>query len=356
MKENKGITLIALVITIIVLLILAGVSIATLTGEHGILTQANNAKQRTEDAEADERNKINVLEEELDKYVDDITGKKVKNLVGKMTENTIAKDEYGNKIVIPKDFKVTNDTKKVNEGIVIEDDDGNQFVWIPVGEVSNGSTTKTVKLSRYTFASDGTPTEEETNPIIKGSYNYQELETSSNGNTTAKNLQGFINSANTNGGYYLGRYEASNNEGKVGSKYDKATWTNITQPNAAIAAREMYASNSSYTSDLINSYAWDTAIVFIQSFGQNSNYSNQTRLNTSKLNTGKANDEQLNINDMASNIWEWTTETYSLASEPCVVRGGHYYATSNYTAYRSMSLISGSYYNHGFRPLLYIQP
>ena len=55
MKNNKGITLIALVITIIVLLILAGVSIAMLTGSNGILTQANNAKTQTANAEAAER-------------------------------------------------------------------------------------------------------------------------------------------------------------------------------------------------------------------------------------------------------------------------------------------------------------
>ena len=50
LKNNKGITLIALVITIIVLLILAGVSIAMLTGNNGILTQANSAKDNTEKA------------------------------------------------------------------------------------------------------------------------------------------------------------------------------------------------------------------------------------------------------------------------------------------------------------------
>ena len=54
-KNQKGITLIALVITIIVLLILAGVSIAMLTGENGILTQAGNAKSETNKAEAVER-------------------------------------------------------------------------------------------------------------------------------------------------------------------------------------------------------------------------------------------------------------------------------------------------------------
>ena len=55
MKNNKGITLIALVITIIVLLILAGVSIAMLTGQNGILSQATQAKDDTAKAEAVER-------------------------------------------------------------------------------------------------------------------------------------------------------------------------------------------------------------------------------------------------------------------------------------------------------------
>ena len=55
MRSQKGITLIALVITIIVLLILAGVSIAMLTGQNGILTRANNAKEDTAVAEAVER-------------------------------------------------------------------------------------------------------------------------------------------------------------------------------------------------------------------------------------------------------------------------------------------------------------
>ena len=55
-KNTKGITLIALVITIIVLLILAGVSIAMLTGQNGILTQAQRAKNETENAQGKEQN------------------------------------------------------------------------------------------------------------------------------------------------------------------------------------------------------------------------------------------------------------------------------------------------------------
>ena len=61
MMKEKGITLIALVITIIVLLILAGVSIAMLTGQNGILTQAQNAKTTTDNKSAEEKVKLAVM-------------------------------------------------------------------------------------------------------------------------------------------------------------------------------------------------------------------------------------------------------------------------------------------------------
>ncbi len=58
LRETKGITLIALVITIIVLLILAGISIATLTGENGILNKANKASEEIKRATAEEKIKL----------------------------------------------------------------------------------------------------------------------------------------------------------------------------------------------------------------------------------------------------------------------------------------------------------
>ena len=68
MKNKKGITLIALVITIIVLLILAGVSIATITGENGILKRASNAAQKSDEVAEDENQKISSYENEIDNY------------------------------------------------------------------------------------------------------------------------------------------------------------------------------------------------------------------------------------------------------------------------------------------------
>ena len=67
-QQENGITLIALVITIIVLLILAGVSIAMLTGENGILTQAQRAKNETENAQAEEENILSDYENYLSQY------------------------------------------------------------------------------------------------------------------------------------------------------------------------------------------------------------------------------------------------------------------------------------------------
>lgn len=67
-KSGKGITLIALVITIIVLLILAGVSIATLTGDNGILTRAQEAKNKTEEAQKDEENILSSYEDKINEY------------------------------------------------------------------------------------------------------------------------------------------------------------------------------------------------------------------------------------------------------------------------------------------------
>ena len=106
-KNSKGITLIALVITIIVLLILAGVTIATLTGDNGILTQAGNAKEQTEKADIIERAKIEIVgvqsenngelpKEDLDRILKSYD-----------KDGTIRIDDEGNRyIVTSKNYKI----------------------------------------------------------------------------------------------------------------------------------------------------------------------------------------------------------------------------------------------------------
>ena len=117
-------------------------------------------------------------------------------------------------------------------------------------------------------------------------------------------------------------------------------------------------SNVGVESDLINSYAWDTAIVFIQEMGNN-NYANKADGNGILKNTGTIGDEVCNIHDMASNCYEWSTEystgTNTGYASPCVNRGGHYSNSNDYTARRDnyYATTVGSY--HSFRLTLYVK-
>jgi len=125
------------------------------------------------------------------------------------------------------------------------------------------------------------------------------------------------------------------------SKKDGFVYNQITQPQAAELSRNMYTNNN-FESDLINSYAWDTVIVFIQTFGQ-SNYWKQVPLSENILKTGIAGDEQLHINDMAGNVLEWTTESYNMSSNTSISRGGSFNSTSNYTTVRHDFGVGNSY-------------
>ena len=111
-KDTKGITLIALVITIIVLLILAGVSIAMLTGQNGILTQAQNSKTTTEYKSAEEKVKLAIMAARSQSETGALDADK---LIAEITNNyggTASKTDNGfpvNATVDGKDFKVDGD-------------------------------------------------------------------------------------------------------------------------------------------------------------------------------------------------------------------------------------------------------
>ena len=384
LKTSKGITLIALVITIIVLLILAGVSIAMLTGENGILTQAQRAKTETENAAANEAARLDEYNQVMNNWINGGTTTGGGNTIGGLdtvtgteTSNTTVQDSLENKVVVPAGFKVVNPTDNVEDGIIIEDVShgataGSQFVWIPVGTIKTSSGDKTITLSRYTFDSSGTPTDQGSNII--NSY-IQELNTGK-GNTTAKEnieseTEGFRGSAIKNGGYYIGRYEArtatergaeTDPETQITVKPDEFVYNYVTQLQAADLSRNMY-NDGNFESDLVNSYAWDTAIDFLQKCDDRTDktkpYSRQNSLNTgsvaSKGTNGTGTEDVIcNVYDMASNCYEWTTETYSYASSPCVNRGGYYNNSIYYTAGRNVSSTSNSNDYNAFRPLLYL--
>ena len=432
-SNQTGITLIALVVTIVVLLILAGVSINALFSENGIIKRAQDAQNKMNNAQESDLNALNDLDKWINNQVNGTTGgnttggndnpsttPKISTLVGKVVDkNTKAEDAYGNKITIPKGFKILehNPTSStgavtynytnleetgehipaVQDGIVIEDTQtgtaGNQFVWVPVGTIKNkNGSTNTITLGRYEFDSS-TGALKSTTPaqvasvenctkivtISKGGTDYQELSTFREGNSatnstaqnaTARNLEEFISTTLANGGYYIARFEASGTASKIASKYNQTVLGNITQPNAAKVAREMYGEVKEnnelvYASDLVNSYAWDTAIVFIQTYSGKTDYASHNGSITTKAftATGKNNDKYCNIWDMSGNAYEWTTE-YSTSSHnsnfyPCVRRGGYYDTDSgvaiNYTSARSYNNTTYSLSIVSLRSLLYVK-
>ena len=147
-------------------------------------------------------------------------------------------------------------------------------------------------------------------------------------------------------------------------KYNQVPYVNVTRDTAKSQAEAMYSGkNNNVVSELISSYAWDTALNFIcqtNSVGYtlatttSSSYGN---IGTgSRKNTGvDTNDDYSKIHDLLGNCWEWTTEYSSDSGSPCVDRGGSYYASDCYAAYRYGSSTSNSAGNISFRSQLYVK-
>ena len=432
--NNKGITLIALVITIIVLLILAGVTIATLTGDNGILTRATEASEETQRAEAIEKAKLDISVWKADKvsngedstltdsivqqiltgkdYVDgepgttsfvSITGYTISyaDLYDRIStiaeekaegtvflENTTLQDDYGNTIKVPEGFKIANDSATdVTVGVVIEDategkTKGSQFVWIPVGTVyKNVEQTdfEIIKLSRYKFDDLGNPTDEGDDIIYPSSFSeavgigYTELLESNSGVSGAKDITAFLSTVESSHGYYIGRYEARTPDNEISPtenyeelpaitvKPNDYVYNYVTQPQASQLSQEMYLGKN-FTSDLVNSYAWDTTIVFIQAFGDD-DYSVQPSLNL-ESNIGLAEqgtnneetqyqDKVCNIWDIASNCREFTTEECIGGDTPVTFRGGGLW-NSDGPKSRMEDFVTVAGSDISFRPILYL--
>ncbi len=382
-RTQQGITLIALVVTIVVLLILAGITINMLFSNGGIFKTAQDAANAWNEAAINEQASLENIADQIENLVngqvggesdtpiepeDPTTGPNGKPLVETLTEiqtenNVEAEDKYGNPVVVPKGFKVvvdetTNNATTVAEGIVIEDINGNQFVWIPTGtyKVDENGTTKTNDLTRRQWGTtantvqDPTPiTGDEVADGYDGEVYYGEGDSRSVAHDTIAN---FLNSAKPtveggNGGFYIGRYEQG--EENV-CKAEVNAYVNITRDAAKALAEAMYTDKEQYgvTSELISSYAWDTALNFIC---QNSEHGYKLATTTEdtygNIGTGSSGktltggypaDCYSNIYDLLGNCREWTTEyssyTGSSYAYPCVGRGGHYDSSSSYAALR----------------------
>ena len=391
-NKDRGITLVALVITIIILLILATISIQSLTNT-GLFSKAQEAKEKSQNAEENQAKTLNEYEDELNKYIsstvkETFKGTSVTNAIQygdvlNKDDNTELQDAYGNKIVVPAGFKIVSDSTTsnattVDKGIVIEDATsgataGSQFVWIPVGKIytdvaKTEANAKTIELGRYSFDSSTGAKSAYSGNYVEEDKGDTNTTLKKYGNTIAKNITNFKNSVTSNGGYYIGRYEArtttertaaDNALTQITEKGTDQVYNFVTQLQAGQLAQNMYNS-SKFTSDLMNSYAWDTATLFLQTCGEEK-YSRKTSVNNSLASKGTnssdytgTRDTVCNVYDMASNVYEWTTETSSSSNSPCVRRGGNYHDSNFYTSFRDNYNTSHSYAGYGFRPLLFV--
>ena len=365
-KERKGITLIALVITIIVLLILAGVSIAMLTGTNGILTQANNAKQATEESTEKEKRQLSQVE------------------ASTHLENYTYTDAEGNTAKIPAGFAVSNveGENLVSKGLVIIGTTGNEYVWIPCTTDSNATNKLQYKREETAWGiEDDGETKAIKDELTLTGVTPSEVEDGNGITTTILNeiveqVKSEIASVEANGGYYIGRYETGNENNVAVIKQKQVPYTNIKWSQAYTLAKGIDVGNKA-NSYLCSSYAWDTAIKFIQTHSNATNYAT-TRENfnenwidkdvkdkngnvikksgtASRLNTGLTTAKS-NIYDMGGNVTEFTTELNPNTSEAVVLRGGNYNGyLSGPAGGRWDNVSGGAWDDYGFRSTLFLK-
>ncbi len=303
-RKERGITLIALVVTIIVLIILATVSINMVVGENGLIKKAEQARDAYEESAKRETEGLNTMLEEMMKETGvgphglplvDTLGGGTSNVV---LESTVdAEDVNGNKIVVPRGFFVRTDIgTKVNDGIVIEDKQGNQFVWVPCTEEQYKKHVYNTEI--VDDAQESNCTDSGNNPWKTYYYRkWNDWKEESNVETNTKSVK-------ENGGFYVARFEAgvpdnasfsvnnesnketmpyytdSNSNGnksknvsqengtklKPVSKQGMQAWNYINQTNAVEVSKNMYSgAESSYgvTSQLIDGIAWDRTVDWL---------------------------------------------------------------------------------------------
>lgn len=390
-KRKEGITLIALVITIIILLILAGIVIAALTGENGLITRAIEAKNETEKGTQDEEIKLSKLELLMNSEMNQIT---------LSNGNILYKDKNNDFAIIPKGFVVSGyeNERTVENGLVIYQVDNNenvewtedkkqsiqetynQFVWVPV------------EFDEYFKTYDGYRNGKHQSvildcqePCVEG-YPDEEIEYSQ-----------MKESVLEYDGFYIGRYEAgidSASERTENSNIDENAvikkgkyvynfigWSNSNDMNVenggAVEKSKNFDTENGYTSvisTLIYGVQWDAVMqwfdkkyiagsdnlksIVSDSTGKGNYYDseNQNEWKGRLAKTGSSTDYEIkNIYDLAGNAREWTMESYG--SNLRIRRGG-YYNNSGFdgpVSDRAFGNPMDEFYFNSFRICLYIK-
>ena len=166
-----------------------------------------------------------------------------------------------------------------NTGFIIEDESGNQYVWVP-----------TLKLVKKDFI---------VNANIQKEYCLDD------------NYEEFMKSVISNGGFYISRYESGVEEGKVVFKANMPLLQNVTKNEVTQKIKAMYEEEE-FTCELINGYAYDTVIEWLKSDSEIEVFDIDVDLALTGRNANK------NIFDLFDNVLEYTSET---SYDTIVIRG-----------------------------------
>ena len=376
-KFNQGITLVALVVTIVVLLILSSVSLNLVLGDNGIIVKAKEAAETTAAAQEKEAMERNLLEKELENSlstpaVEPTDGVKIPTgfyyVGGTKASGIVISDNKNDK------------NKYRNQKVVGTDLLGNQYVWIPCTTDSSSSDLQYAR-TEWGVEVDGADNSraiKDELTLTDSSVTYSDADTANGINAdVSKEIVAQIKAEKASvaqyGGYYIGRYEVGRNSDTAVVKYNQTPYASITWSTAYGLAKKIIT-NSEATSYLCSSYAWDTAVNFIQNNstaknyatsieGFNGNWNPQAVKDPSgnvikpagtsqQLNTGLTT-QFCNIFDMGGNEAEFTTELNPGTSETVVLRGG--YDGDGPAGDRWDGSSGAAYIFYGFRATLFLK-
>ena len=279
MKKNKGITLVALVVTIVVLLILAGVSINLVLGNNGIIAKAKEAQRKSAEASQNDLIGMNELAQQLEGKLNGSTGSGSEN-GGKTEPETVP--------YLPSDDFHYDTSTSVDTGLVIQDASGNEYVWVVVPRTT--AVYATTGLGKTTFTdADYTSIENDLKDYTSTyvtTYGYSDTYVADDKSvgwfadeTAYNNLKNsMLKSVYENGGFYVGRYEAgigtnrTSIEAQVNGKYPVPTTAPVTKADAypytyvTRTQAQNLASNvnsGTKTSSLMFGVQWDLVLAFM---------------------------------------------------------------------------------------------
>ena len=386
MKTNeKGITLITLVVTIVILLILAGIVISSLAGDNGLFKRAKEAREETLIAQEDELRNLTILE------------------AATHLEEYEYEDESGKKVTIPAQCAVSQieGENTLADGLVIIDANGNEWVWIEVPESVTASSTTDGEIENALISYVSEYRLEGYSDTWYEGCGLEEQE-------YADRYSEMLQSIKANNGFFVGRYEVGSFDAPVtGNDTTRKTviqkgaypYNLVRCSQAQELSEELAIGNK--TSSLMFGIQWDLVLKYLETKGvpeselktnsgswgnyrdvefaveEGNKYVVATKWSLEKWNDIPANykkttfdtdgdgvllttgatvrNSKMNIYDLAGNVWEWILEKSASTSHPCTSRGGNYGESGSYypVSGHGNGRTSYSDYSHGFRPVLY---